>query len=156
MTLTDAILATFVATLILAVAIYFIVRGVRAVWKMANASLNAQKTLTAVAREAVQGLRSVQAELAYMRQMTQAVVQNSEQPSPAPPVGRAGTMPPAYPNWNDFHPNLPDAAPEDTDRRVLEQTEEDMLVAQGHEEMRARGVEPDIDDAPQPAVREDV
>ncbi len=31
-------------------------------------------------------------------------------------------MPPAYPNWNDFHPNLPDAAPEDTDRRVLEQT----------------------------------
>jgi hypothetical protein len=92
----------------------------------------------------------VQGELAYMRQLSQGVVAQEAAATP-PPIGRAGRMPPAFPqrDWSEY---APDAKPEDTDHSLLTQTDEEVVEAQAREEMRARGQEPDMEGLPQAAV----
>lgn len=150
MSITDAILATFVGTVVLIVAAVFTYRAVRKVWTMFTRLVSAVEKASAV-------VELVRGELAYMRQLT-AQVQNSDsisQPTP-PPMGRVATMPPAFPtrDW-DLYPNAPPAQPEDTDKSLLEQTEEDIMAAQEREEKRDHGIEPMEDETPQPAVMEE-
>lgn len=157
MSTTDIILATFVGTLVFAVVVFFAVKAIRAVWTLLKDMLKANKMLLAAMRESSQVLSGVQGELAYMRQLTQAASPGiGQEPVPVPPLGRVGTMPPAFPQreW-DLYPNAAPAKPEDTDYSLLNQTEEEMVAAQAREELRGKGIEPELDEGQQPAVVEE-
>lgn len=151
--ITDAVVATFAATLFLAAIVFYVAKGIRAVWKLGNRILVAVDVLGARLAHAADVADKVGAELAYVRQVTQAqpgVVQEEVQP----PVGRRSQMPPAFPERPYFDPGPP-AKPEDTPVSLATETDEDVMAAQDREERRAHGIEPDDDEVPRDAVRED-
>ena len=120
------------------------------------------KGLPEEAKKATELLALVHSEMTYMRELTQQAAQGIAQeaevtpPAATPPLGRAGTMPPAFPTraWETY-PIAPDAKLEDTDNSLLEQTEQEVMDAQGREELRAKGIEPELEDEEQPAVMEE-
>jgi len=144
------IAVTNISTLVLIVAVWAIVKGVRGLRRMLGDFLKTVRGLTVAAQQAAAVLESVRAELAYMRQMTQAAMPQQAEAIPQPPMGRVDRMPPAFPQRDWF----PDAKPTDTDTNLLEQTDQDVMEAQEREERRARGIE-EFDDVPQMAVREE-
>lgn len=157
----DIVLISVLVTAILLVAVFFIVKGVRAVWKLflsLGRSITAAEATLQQVRPLLQQIRD---EMVYLRSITQAASPNFGQPeNPNPPIGRAGRMPtPEFPVpvWDRFATPPPDATEADTDMEVLEQTDKELLEAQAHEELRAHGIEPDPeDDRPQQAVVEEV
>lgn len=157
MSITDIILTTFVGTIVFAVAVFFACRAVWAVWKLLKDLLKSVKMLLTAVNESSGIMNGVRGELSYMRQLTQAASPGiGQEPLPIPPVGRAGTMPPAFPQreW-DLYPNAAPAKPEDTDYSLLTQTEEEVMAAQEREEKRSKGIEPELDEEPSPAVVEE-
>jgi hypothetical protein len=156
LTTTDVILSTALSTLVAAVVAYWVSRTTRRIKAFLVDGLSAVKALRSSTIEATMVLKLIRSELAYMRQMTEQVQAGSApQEATPPPVGRIGKMPPAFPtrDW-DLYPNVPPAKPEDTDKSLLDQTEEDIMAAQEREEKREHGIEPDLDEAPQAAVFE--
>lgn len=154
MSITDAIVATFAGTLFLAVVVFYVIKSVRRVWVVLTSLTNALIALLAVVRGIRDVADQVRGELAWMRQVTQQQVPEAVEQAAEPPVGRRSQMPPAFPT-RDYYDGPP-ARPEDTDVSLLHETEEEVMQAQEREELRARGIEPDTDDVPQEAVREDV
>jgi hypothetical protein len=103
-------------------------------------------------------LQRIEQELIFMRNMTQAAVQNSDSQvaQPQPPLGRAGQMPPPFPTPQWPQTPVPDATLDDTDRGLLEQSEADLRDAQIREELTARGIDVQQYDAGElPAVVEE-
>jgi len=102
-------------------------------------------------------MHRIEQEMIYMRTLTQqaAQVQNLDsRVEQQPPLGRVGQMPPPFPTpeWA----NAPDAKLEDTDKGLLDQTEEDLRDAQVREELAARGINlSDYDAGELPAVVEE-
>ena len=158
MSLFDVVLLSVLATALLLIAVFFLVKGVRAVWSLVrdlNANLQQAKLSL---HSLILLLQTVRDELAYMRSITQAASPNFGQEPPQPPLGRAGTMPggaPQFPTpvWDHFHAVAPDALQEDTDTGLLEQTDRELIEAQNLETLREHGIEPDEnDDRPIEAV----
>jgi len=149
-------LVTFAGTVLLFAVIYFATKGLRAAWNLLCDALVVAKKLLDAVKQAAVIIDLVRGELSYMRQMTQAAMPGAAVPETAPPVGRTGMMPPAFPTraW-DTYQQVPDAKPEDTDHSLLMQTEEEVLEAQAREELRDKGIEPDVDETPQRAVVEE-
>lgn len=154
MSVTDIILATFASTVTLIAVGILVYRVVRAWRRYAKQLLAAVEANVAATSNAAHVVGQVQGELAYMRQLSQGVVAQQAE-APRPPVGRAGKMPPAFPE-RDWSAYAPDAKPEDTDHSLLTETDEDVMAAQAREEMRGRGMEPDDEGVPQSAVVEEV
>jgi hypothetical protein len=151
MSVADVILLTALATALAIVLTVVGYRVIRAVVKYARELLKSVKENAAATRNAAQVVELVRGELAFMRQLTQGQVAIQPEVLPQPPLGRAGKMPPAFPQ----HWTTPDATPEDTDRSLLEQTEREVLEAQEREEARASGIDVDEDESlPRDAVVE--
>jgi len=164
----DVVLLSVLATALFLVAVFYIVRGINGVWRLVRDLVTVLiKTNTAIKEvtmrlyEARASLVAVHGELSFMRSITQAANPNFGQENPQPPLGRASTMPPSTgappfptPVWDKF-PTAEPAKPEDTDLRILEQDEQDIMDAQALEELRARGIEPDNEDEPRAAVGEE-
>jgi hypothetical protein len=153
MSVTDAIVATFAATVTLIVLVWYAVRVVRICRRYAKRLLAAVEANVAATGRASAVVELVRGELTYMRQITQGVIPQQQQET-QPPIGRVGRMPPAFPQ-RDWAAYAPDAKPEDTDHSLLTETDEDVMAAQLREEAHAQGIELDEDDVPQAAVVED-
>jgi hypothetical protein len=155
MSVTDVILATFAATVTLIAVGVWSYRVVRTIRSYAKRLVTAVEANVAATGRASAAAELVHGELAFMRQVTQAAA-GQQVEVPQPPIGRAGRMPPAFPqrDWSVYvpNPNAPDAKPEDTDASLLSQTEQEVMEAQAREEMRGRGIEPDEEGLPEAAV----
>jgi hypothetical protein len=157
MTTLDIVLVTGLATALLLVAGYFLCRAIYRVWTVLKDLSAAAKELAVAVKGAANVAGMLQAEIAYMRSITQGSPGQIETPPPVPPLGRAGTMPPFPTRDLSTYRTVPpeDAKPEDTDKALLEQDDQEMMAAQAREEMRASGIEPEEDEGPQPAVVEE-
>lgn len=102
-------------------------------------------------------LQRIEQEMIYMRSMTQQLSPNLDtQQQTQPPIGQAVRMPPPFPTPTWAQPPAPDAELDDTDRGLLEQTEEQLREAQVREELTARGIDlTAYDEGELPAVREE-
>ena len=158
----DIIVLTVLATILIGVVVFFLVKGFRSLWTLLTnilaALLKTQIALresTTRVYEARLALVAVQGELAFMRSMTQPSP-NFGHEAPQPPLGHAGVMPgpPPFPApvWDRYAPSAPDATPEDTPMDLIEQDDRDVQEAQTLEYLRSKGIEPDEGDEPQPAV----
>ena len=161
MSVLDVVLLSVLGTAILLIAVYFLVKAAKSAWVLLNGLVGTLNKILRSLYDVSTLLRIIQGEMSFMRSVTQAANPNFGQEVPQPPLGRAGTMPgsggtPQFPTpvWDKF-PTAEPAKPEDTDLRILEQDEQDMMEAQALEELRARGIEPDNDDEPRPAVGEE-
>lgn len=154
MTSTDISLLSCVVTACIIVVIYFATRLAVKVWRLFSDLADSAKHLSSSVVHVTATLKSIESEMAYMRSMVQQQGQGSQPPAPLPPIGRAGTMPPPFPTpeWNRFVTVEEDAKPEDTDKGLLEQTDEELMQAQAIEELRSKGIDVDMDELPQNAV----
>ena len=99
-------------------------------------------------------LSAVRDELVFMRTMTQTAM-GSAAPQTQPPVGRPANrvqFPGAPVNLRAVEP---EAEMADTDQALLNQTDEELQVAQALEEYRAKGIEIEPDELPTDAVVEE-
>lgn len=161
MTVADIILFTIAATLTAAAIAYFVIRMIARAWRFLHEFVKDIRDLTAAMGRTAMVMAQMRDELAYQRQMvTAANPQLGEliQVPTSPPIGQASYMPGEFPKrpWESYQqPPAPDAKKEDTDMGLVEQTDEDLMVAQERFEKIEKGIEPDDDYGPRPAVREE-
>ena len=159
----DVIVLTVVATLLVGIIGYYLVKCFRSGWAFMQDFLKVLREVAAImcALEIhliclKKTIKAIYDELTYMRSMTQPSPNFGQTDTPQPPLGHAGVMPgpPPFPSpvWDRYAPPAPDATLEDTPMELIEQDDKDMSEAQALEYLRSKGIEPDEGDEPQPAV----
>jgi hypothetical protein len=161
MSVADIILVTVATTVAGTVVVLAVIKWMIRVWKFLHGFVEDVRNLTSAANAAVGVMVDVRNELAYQRQLVTAanpqLAEQMQQGTP-PPIGQASVIPGEFPKrpWESYPPApVPDATKEDTDMSLIEQNDEDLMVAQDREEKIAKGIEPDDDYGPRPAVREE-
>lgn len=144
-------------TLMVSITLAAVCYGAYRVVKYARALIAVLRGVRMAAINAGSAVEGVREELVYMRNLTRQTVEaaGGQMPSvPEPPIGRRAPMPEFPARSSDLY-RTAEATPEDTDRQLLEQDEDDVAAAQYREELRSKGIEPEEDAEPPMAVREE-